>query len=654
MVCPEFSYSENIVSFTARYTLNGFFTGTVIIADPNCAGFVDCNVCQPIRLNIDSTTTGVCEDCETFAEDACFSDNPYWVAGIATSVQRAGYYNDVPTMIANVVAYSDYLSTKPIGTEQFLIADLKTSLSTVLTTYLGVPSALFDISELSIADAYIQGPVEGNSAISELQQLAAAGYCHLFTQVGGVLTFGKWRDISEPTDYIIPPELIVNVEKSPLAPSRVSVIRARGAGVPKYNCGKQVFTDNRVSDGPGGISSVPGNITNCSFSGVPTPSINILFDNLAASEDDIQNAEVVSDDVDNTGINNLKDGTFTTKISRTDGSWFSDQASEYKIQVEGFRRPDYDYVGGDFSQPATQQTSWNSASANYKAWASLSPWPIPKGSFFGSSGFGKPSGTYEADQPSIERIEVETIDPDLSACGIKYEQIDNPYIPSKENLFYQTIQRFREIHMEENTWLVEIAYMPCLRLNQIIEFQASEHEGCNEQTVRGIIAGIDIEYTVEPNVTMKLVVWGFDCLEGTSYTSGNLINYQCAGYESASSNPWITTALGLDSQATLEDNCGYIYTFGFPSTAELELVQDNMTIGDVYTVSFDYEALGAGFSPFTFDWGAGSTPLNGSGSFSIPFAAGGTTTNFTWTLSNTFVPEGYNICNIQLTKTIIA
>lgn len=653
MACDPLSISGRIVAFQARYILNGMFSGSVTIADPGCEFTIDCDLCQPIQVSLGSVTAGICPDCEEFAADDCFSSNPNWIAGLVTGISQEGVFQGVPTVTAEIVSFAEYLTNKPINTQKFDRHDLRDVLDNIAMVYSGIPIAWRDFSDIGFSEFQIKGPIEGNSTIAELQKLAAAGYSHLFTQVGGVLTIEHWKDHNSSVDYVIPPELIVTAKRSPRNPGRVSLVRVRGAATTKYNCGQQVFTDTRISDINGGYKSVGGYFRTCSFSGVPTPNLNLSFDNLAASEEDLKNATVLSDNAGTDGLYALGEGTFGTRVFRTDGQWFDDSGYDYALMVTGQRRPRYEYQDGDYATPHLRKGQANREKRHRRKWAHLSRWAVPEPTFESGSGWGDESGAFVADQTTMEQLEMEVIDPRFSSCGTRYEQIENPYIAHKESLFYLGVRRFMEMRMEENTWLLEVAYMPCLRLNQVIQFPASIQEGCNEQTVTGVIAGIDLTYSAEePDVSMRLTVWGFDCLADLSYTSGNLLVFECAGHESGTNNPWIATALGVDSQATMEDDCGFIYTEGFPSIAELELNQTFMIPGDTYTVSFDYEALIGGFTPFTFDYPGGSVPLNGSGSFSIPFIAVSATDTFTWTLANSFIPTGYRICQVELTKTI--
>lgn len=654
-VSEPLSQSDMLISFAARYTLTGQLTGSLRLANPDCTFVVTCEVCQPVALSLEGVTSGVCGPCGDLSGDTCFTENPNWLAGLVVGYQEADLFDDVPTIVGNVVSYHDYLKNKPINTEQFKDVDLSIVLSDIASTYAGLRLGLLDFN-IPVGFTNILGPVSGNSTLDELKKLAQAGYANLFTQVGGKLTIEQWKDHTSPVDYVIPSELLTSAEKSPVSPGRVTMVKCRGAGVSKYDCGKQVFTDSRTSTtANGGYSNIAGPKNSCAVSGIPTPTLNLSFDNLAAAKEDVKNAEIESDNVDTSEVFNVEDGSFTTAITNTDGSYFGPGKTDFQVMVSGFKRPHYEYTTGDGMHPIIGPIAQKRADGFQEMWSNQGIWPWPNNSFY-SGGFGNDqgnaSGTYYADQTSIERIETSVINPAISDCGVRVEQIDNPYVMSKEVLFLIGIRRFQEMHMQENTWLIEVPYIPCLKINQVVQFNPSCQEGCSDTEITGLIAGIEIRYDAKPDVTMKIVVWGFECLGGTAYISENLIISPCAGAESAAINPWIASAIDLNSQAQVDEYSGTLYTFGFPSEASLDLVQDEMVNGHDYTVSFDYELI-EGFGILEFTHPGGLSTFSGNGSHSSTFTAGFLNFTFEWLLRNTFVPTMYQITNIKLTKSII-
>ena len=654
MVCPgdELELTDRLVKFSVKYSLNSPMQGTVWFANPNCTLESSCIPCSPIRASLGDISATSCGDCVDEDMETCFESDPNWLEGLVISYQEAGFIDDVPIISGQVVAFSDYLNTKPINTELFSHDDLYTALSDISLFYAGIPAAYIDIN-IPVATYDFQGPVQGNSTWSELQKLAQAGNAHIFTQVGGVLTIDPWKDDTASVDYNLPKEFIISSEKAPVANNMVSAIRARGASVPKYDCGEQIFTSNSLDGEP----TYAGYLTSCAYSGVPTPEIGVSFDNLAANREDIRNAQIAADGVQASEIKEAKDGSFRSSLSTDSGAWFDSSGLNYSILVYGNRRPSYEGQWGDAVNPNIMDT-FNQWSAEFHSmFVSRAIWPFPASTFQTTGlwgGSSNASGTYFSDQPSLEQLEMYVLDTDFTACGLKVEQLDNPYVPSKERLFSLAVRRFQEMKMQADSWLIEVPYLPCLRLNDVVTFQPTMSEGCHEIEVTGVIAGIQVDYDAsKPEARMKLVIWGFDCIGSTAYTSSNLISVPCAGYEAASTTGWETSLTNLDTQAYVDDFCGVVYTAGTPSVAYLYYTHEEMVPGVDYTISFDYELL-EGVGNLIFTDPGGPTSVSGSGTVSSTFTAGVTNFQFQWILQNTIVPTAYRICDIRLTKTITA
>lgn len=664
MPCIELeSASDTLVAFSVTYSLNSTMQASVTVVDPNCdSGIaqVTCNdlgTATPIQVKLGAAITNSCGDCPDLSGDGCFAEDPYWVSGLVGRRRIDGDYFGMPTVTYEVVPYSEYLSNKPIHTQVFKNSLTSTVLLEIANYYAGIPAGVRDFNPINNR---ITGPVVGNSTLEELKKLAAAGYSHLFTQVGGKLTIEQWKTINDPVDYILPNSLIYDIRREPIYPSRVSIIRARGAGISKYDCGEQAFTDIRADEtNPGAYSGVGGTLQSCSVSGISTPELELNLNNLSADKDDLKNAKLASDVIEVEEFVEAEDGTFKVKIVKLDGSWFDDNATDYKVQVYGKKRPDYESNSvGSQVRPSQQYTS-STFDVMHNQWARVAPFPVPPSSFFRSlSKLGEAAPSQTADADSIERIETLVYDARISSFGIQSEQLDNPYSHVKEHLFLQGVRRFQEIRMAESTYVIEMAYMPCLKLNQVIQFYDSQNYGCGKAgVITGIIAGITVNYSLTsegaPNVKMTLTIWGLDCTGATIYTSDNLLINRCAGSDGSVSNPWTTSILGLDSEAAFDGGCGFLYTVGFPSIAWFRYTHDEFVVGDAYTVSFDFTRY-AGSGNFVFTYPGGSIALGGTSTYSIPFAPLSAIGYFEWNLSNTFVPTAYTICNVKLTKTVTA
>ena len=69
------------------------------------------------------------------------------------------------------------------------------------------------------------------------------------------------------------------------------------------------------------------------------------------------------------------------------------------------------------------------------------------------------------------------------------------YVYTKDRLFDLAVRRFKEIKMAENTWNVKTGYLPCIKLNQVVEFKTLDTEDAPSRTIKGIVGGISLEHS---------------------------------------------------------------------------------------------------------------------------------------------------------------
>ena len=118
------------------------------------------------------------------------------------------------------------------------------------------------------------------------------------------------------------------------------------------------------------------------------------------------------------------------------------------------------------------------------------------------------------------------------------------------------MRRFQEVKMERNAWTVEIAYLPGLELNQVVQFDTPEtYEGVPE-TVTGLLTDMSVDADLTaPTVMMKLLVLSFEELGATTYTNDVIEGEQVgmhAMYSDQSSGGG--SAEMVDGQLDLQNN----------------------------------------------------------------------------------------------------
>ena len=663
MVYPIPETIENAIeSFEASYTLNGPFSGRITFADCNCDLDPQClPLCQPIcaGINVEDISVNCCDDTEipqSFFD--CYEENQQvdWVKGLLSS-----YGNQVleGKTTFSVSSFFRNLFSKPINTQQFCGSLLSQVLPLATQIFAGIPANLICIN--SFEDTKIKGPIEGNDTFAELQLLAQAGCANLFVQVGGCLTIEKWKDNTDPTEIVIPPELVIDANPAEYNTSLTSVIRARGAQVSTLNCGSQTLSQNRLGR---------GSVKKCAIAGIPTPCLSTTYNNLLGSEEDAENAEVLSNNVNAVGgVQNTGDGTLTQEISNAGGQWFTTNSQCFDSIVVGTTQDTFNegIVGGFGYGPNFGYGFGGTASVfNTLQNAFARRFPVPY-SIFGLGAYGNPffnnsstspnaSSQYYADQPSLQQCETVAISNQWLRCGARYEDIQNKYVPTKERLFDLALRRFQEISLAQNTWNVEVPYIPCLRLNQMVEFTVPCTEDCPEQVIKGIIGGINISHSQDGDgecTTMRLAISDVSCLGQTAYTSGNLINIFCGGEDGLENlNPWAVSATGIDSGSAVSGCATLWATVG--ATAFAGYTHECAEIGCEYQYSFDYETIqGLGFIQFTDPSGI-PTSIIGSGRQIGSFVAGIFNPEFLWRINLPFNDIYVKISNIQIIKTVIA
>lgn len=654
---PEPTPLNRLKSFSARYTLDGPFTADAVFLDPECVDDPLCSdICTPIQIGVDIENAQIvnCGDevPETVLE--CFDNPPLWVNGLLRSYGRD---NKNGLTRVSIDSYFEYLRNKPINTQQFDGTDLNAVFPIVSTYFNGTPPSLIDYS--SFRNVKIKGPVEGNDSYAELQKLAQAGQAHLFVQVGGVLTVERWKDDRDPTEITIPEALVVSAEPTDYKNANTTMIRARGSSVSSLTCGEKTLTQADKE------TRQPGPLKKCIVSGIPTPSVSTTYNNLTGSKEDIQNAELLSPNAKTTGGKfKIGEGNYKQIVKNQDDSYFGPTAVVRDFLVKAKKQEkkaeaiwgSYSDRFGGYGYAASDKNFFNRFQQIMQR-----SFPVPYSSFglgaFGSPNFSNPKSentNQYSDQPSLKQVEVVALDPNLSACGIQQEDLENKYVPCKEILFDIAVRRFQEIKLAAKTWNVEVPYIPCLRLNQMIEFTVPRtSEDCPVQVVKGVIGGLDIDHQVtkKGEVTkIRLTVMDVSCLGQTSYTSGNLIQTLCGSDGSSSINPWIASALGIDSVAQV-DECGHMFVIGAGS-AFIEYTHGEMTVGAQYEVSFEY-ITDQGFGNISFT-GAGIPGIvSGTGTYNQIFYAGLTTEVFKWELLYPPVATYVRICNQTITKTVI-
>lgn len=646
--CPQTQIPGNrIYALSARYVLNGDYAATVEASDIQELDNPECgNICRGIYAGIDTDldSPGTGDFAAQITE--CYNSNPDWVAGLINSYRR-----DVKdaTTVVDVNSFFEFLKTKSLATQQFPGFPLNIVFDNIFRYYAGVPSNLIDI--VSYDNNPIKGPVVGNNLWDELRLLAQAGCADLFVQVGGKLTIEKWKDHTSPVEKIIPCEMLISAEPAAYKHANTTLIRARGATLTLFNQGEQPLTNNELG---------PGTTNKCVISGLKTPVVDVSFNNLTGSLQDIRNAAVVADNFRVTANKEkIQEGSFYTKVRRKNiGDFFGPNPVGSNFMVYGRIRfkEDEGIAGQDDNTTNQDYKSFH----NNLQMAQNYGFPVPHSSFgygaFGSGTFINQSNDLNSrdnfsNSSNVQQSETVLVNPRIDTCGLSTEEITNKYVYLRPLLFKLAARRFQEIQLAQNTWNVEVAYMPCLKLNQVVQFQVPPTEEAPDKIVTGIIGGIDVVHSTDASgvqeTTMSLAIMDTSCLGQTTYQSGNLITSGFAGQGSNDLNGWTTSALSIDTQASVSDYVFLNSRAGWPSKAEyLQLLIEP---GEQYTWSFEYQTVyGNPLVNFNIVGAGHSQSVSGSGIATGTFTGASTSVVFEWHLLSPAQNSGFRIINFDL------
>ena len=675
--------AENrLVGFNVSYTLNGLFTANANFADPDCnelsAITDDCDfsLCgRNIQLYVDAELSADCCPVDELNPELveCFQDpddpaqtySPIWVNGLINRYQRTDGCSRI-----GITSLFEYLTTKPINSTHFN-QSLESAILEIAEGYSGIPDQSFCLNSIRLG-LPLNVPVEGNNTLSELSLLAQAGCANLFTQVGGCLTVELWKDHNDPTEFNIPH--VIDTEPAGYTIPNTTAVRVRGGSISTTECGEQVLSEDSQGN--------PGPTTKCGFSGIKTSCLNYKFTGLKGEMEDLNNATITSQGIDTTGnITEITDGGFNAGYEPQGGAPFAAGA----IQCNQF------LVTGTTQSQQDEANSFSFGAQNFNGSGQfgiqqltglvsggLFGFPTP---FFsvgggpfsqnilrnnvGSLQTNQSDGNF-SDQPSRTQCEAITysgVDCD-DVCGINVEDVNNPYITYKEQLFKLGIRRFQEIKMAQRTWNVEMPYYPCLKINQMVEFDVrQDSDTCPPIRIKGIVGGINMDTEREP-LCMRVAISDVQCLGQDTYTSSNLIPPICGG--SGATGPFLSAATGEEQTSSADNGCLYLEIIGNGSAFVEYTHKGQMFDPDCsYLFSYEWEIVsGSGTLSIDEPTGPnviGATTAGGvmSGTENSVFSGTTPIGTIRWFLlpannNNPSEPLAFKISNIQLIASCVA
>ena len=662
------SFDARILSASATYSLISNYQGNITVADPE--GDIGENYILR-RYSIDvSVDSSVCDDTElTLDQVNCLSGTIKIASGIISNISYSVDHLGARQADISLDSFFARTNSRAISTEPFYQIDANSVLEDICTIYLGIPADLIDMNAVP---RFISGPCDGNNALEELRAIAQAGLSHLFVQTNGKLTAEPWL-ACEAAEFDIPCAVINSASRVMNNEIPPTVIRVRGGHIQSIDCGETNFTDTRTSSvaGRAGYESLGGGVGKTVYTGIPQSEAEVSFFNLSADKKDLFNANIATEGLNNDSqytslsqIVDIQDGKYTFRVTGGEREDFLGKGSkEFYTKIAGKMTPD------DFKKKRKDKQSKKDNVKTAKQVRRLSdvlsnrPPVFESGPAFGSGmkgGVGHNDADNSGAEGSRTQLEVLVIDPVLiDIHGVKEEQIDNPYVICKEDLFRIGVRRFQQWRMEQNAWEVELAAaLPCLRINQMVTFTPPPSAQVPAPTaVKGVISGISYDYS-PPSVTQKLTILGVDSLCDTTYTSSNLIPNFCG--VNGDSGSWTGSGTTNQQMGNISNDALLLYSGGVAGVSFVFLTQECMEVGGEYVISFQAEFLDGVVSALAFkvaDSAANtiaSSAIPITGTYTYAFTATDDTCVFRWDLATVGTSNFWKIFNIQLIKSTVA
>ncbi len=666
MSCPTTSGTskpERLISFTSQFSLNGEYSSSLVFADPFRQDTDSCGeLCDPVEVKMFSTNEfstcmqDVQDDPEMVVDlenlgMAMVGESKNWVSGL---IRGFGRSLSSGNSSYDVRSYYEYLTSKPISTQNFYQVSLSQILDTIFRYYSGTPSDLISLS--GISNTLIKGPVQGNDTMAELKLLAQAGLSNLFVQVGGKLTIEGWKDQHSVIDLKIPAQAIISAEPSQLSRSNTTFIRSRGGSVSKLEAGERVLSQKE---------DVPSSGSKTVLSGIKTDRIEIKHNNLTGTKKDIQNATELTAGAEVAGKKkNVSDGNFTRTYKPTSGKSFGPEPTKISSLVVGTTQSkDSEAVFSKNKKVLNKGFSKAPNINNIKANVMRRSFPVAYSSFgkgaFGSDNFNNnfdEDGDANSDKSIFEEAEVICIHPNVGECGIKNETISNKYVVSKDVLFDLALRRYQEMELAANTWNVETVFIPTIKLNQVVEFEIPNiYTNTDPQSrdavkkIKGIVGAISVDHSTSSegeSTKMRLSISDVACLGKNLFESSNLIDSKFAGQSSGELNGWLTSAHAIDATASVENGTITLFAAAPEKNAigladrqgaKASFTQNQLRANSDYIWMVEYQTLD-GNQPVELRFpghpsGTELTTLNGNGVFEGYFNTGEHRTSATWDFS---------------------
>lgn len=516
---PEATLLNNIVSWSVSAGLSSQYAGSVDLTNEDAQYDASSWLLLPILISMDSGATvwGIpgAEDLLTGSVD--------WINGLVADVSPVEGISEKRVSF-KIKSFASRLAAKAVNTEVYDSASAATVLDDLASIFGTLPGALYDFSGCQ-ANA-VSGCVSGNSLIDEMRLIAQAGYSTLFVSADGILTAGAWRDTNSAITHVIPDELISDAKQDLSSAPVPSRLRIRGSFFSRRKDGDRDFGK---SQRPPSDTATPdrGPVIFWILNGVAQPEAPLGVRGVSADGGDIANAQVITT-LKLVRRESAGDGGLDVYVTKAQpGEDYLGRGNFVcGVRIFGKHHPDLEFVTAAIMNREGAKTQEEVAQKIVAMMDFIGGSATPRRAAGGTSPSGPANSSQSktADESEETQLEMVVTDPDLlSQFGVVDEQITNTYLATPEQLFDVAVRRFQETRMIRRSWTVSVAYMPDLRINDVVTFNTPETLDGGNKSVTGVVAKMSIAWSVGPVAKMTIIVEDFEDIGATTYVSENLL-----------------------------------------------------------------------------------------------------------------------------------
>jgi len=569
MALPTQDLNNDLIGWTCSCSLAGAYGGDASFVN-HVQQYSTTDLYREFQISFVTTVQS------ELADDTCFAGTVTWLKGVIHAVEDLrGISEDLIKF--KIRSFFAFLAKKPVNSE-FFDDTAENVLATLITDYGGVPAALTDFTGITLPIT-IKAPISGNNFLDELRKVAEASESVLFVDKEGKLIAEDWKDDTDSVDIVIPDEAVKFAKRNRNTQIGPTVMDVRGRFVSQFDCGSQVLSsadpNNPNSPNTGKAFNKKGATTVCSNEGIEKDRTRMKLNNLAGGK---VTKKGIAIDVNGDGIadaitsaNQFGELIVTATGGQGEGN--------YDILITGKHKPANEHKGAGSKDGALAGIVGQQGRRIGRMPRNLTGLPIADISELMPS--ASPDKDKTAEEPELLRMEIIQSDADLiTEFGVVYEQVDNLYVSDFETLFDIAVRRFQEFKIKRKTWEVDLVYLPCINLNDIVTFTTPD----TNETITGIVLAMKVDYDgANAFASMKLSIGSFEDIGSTSYTSANLFRYP----EMCGSNgvDWIASVTG---DAFVLHHGGYVQ-LGFDTSGGTATLTQNfkMEIGASYSLVYN-------------------------------------------------------------------